>query len=216
MNSKDKISILMAVYNTDFKLVKRAIDSVLNQTFKNFELIIIDDGSNNDSENEILSYAIKHEKKITYLRHQNCSQSLSINKGIKLSNGKYITIIDADDEYKPDHLQKCLNQMQFYDLIASTTQTIVDKESHYYVPNRFDLSQNIHVDDCILFATLFGKRIVFEMYDFVDMYAADADFFEKASENFVVKKLNLRTYIYYRNMPNSISAKVKINNLVLN
>jgi glycosyltransferase involved in cell wall biosynthesis len=216
MNSKDKISILMAVYNTDFKLVKRAIDSVLNQTFKNFELIIIDDGSNNDSENEILNYAIKHEKKITYLRHQNCSQSLSINKGIKLSSGKFITIIDADDEYKSDHLQKCLNQMQFYDLIASTTQTIVDKESHYYVPNRFDLSQNIHVDDCILFATLFGKRIVFEMYDFIDMYAADADFFEKASDNFVVKKLDLRTYIYYRNMPNSISAKVRMNNLVLN
>lgn len=216
MNSKDKISILMAVYNTDFKLVKRAIDSVLNQTFKNFELIIIDDGSNNYSENDILAYCIKHEKKITYLRHQNCSQSLSINKGIKLSNGKYITIIDADDQYKPEHLQKCLNQMQFYDLIASTTQTVVDKESHYYVPNRFDLSQDIHVDDCILFATLFGKRIVFEMYDFVDMYAADADFFEKASEKFVVKKLDLRTYIYYRNMPNSISARVKMNNLVLN
>ena len=40
--------------------------------------------------------------------------------------------------------------------------------------------------------------------------------FEKASENFVVKKLDLRTYIYYRNMPNSISAKVKMNNLILN
>ncbi len=216
MNSKDKVSILMAVYNTDFKLIKRAIDSVLNQTFKNFELIIIDDGSKNDTENEILNYAIKHEKKITYLRHQNCSQSLSINKGIKLSSGNFITIIDADDEYKPNHLQQCLHQMQFYDLIASTTQTVVDKESHYFVPDRFDLSQNIHVDDCILFATLFGKRIVFEMFDFVDMYAADADFFEKVSDSFVVKKLDLRTYIYYRNVPNSISAKVKINNLVLN
>jgi glycosyltransferase involved in cell wall biosynthesis len=216
MISKGKVSVLMAVFNTDFKLIKRAIDSVLNQNFKNFELIIIDDGSNNDSKNSILNYAIKHEKKITYLRHKNCSQSLSINKGVKISNGEFITIIDADDEYKPDHLEKCLDQMQFYDLIASTTETVVDKESNYYVPNKFDLSKNIHVDDCILFATLFGKRIVFELNYFINMYAADADFFEKASDQFKVKKLDLRTYIYYRNIPNSITAKVKINNLLLN
>jgi glycosyltransferase involved in cell wall biosynthesis len=215
MVSKGKIAVLMAVYNTDFKLVKRAIDSVLNQTYKNFELILIDDGSNNDSENNILNYAIQHEKKVTYLRHQNCSQSVSINKGVKISSGEFITIIDADDEYKPNHLQKCLDQMPFYDLIASTTQTVVDKVANYYVPDRFDATQNIHVDDCILFATLFGKRKVFETFDFVDMYAADADFFEKASEKFNVKKLDLRTYIYYRNIPNSISAKVKMKHLAL-
>lgn len=213
---KSKISVIMSVYNTDFKLVKRAIDSVLNQSFKNFELIIIDDGSNNDLENNILKYSLKFERKISYFRHKNCGQSISINKGIKICNGEFITIIDADDEYKPNHLQKCLEQMQFYDLIASTTETVVDIESNYYVPNRFDLKENIHVDDCILFATLFGKREVFELYDFIDMYAADADFFEKASIGFNVKKLDLRTYIYYRNMPNSVSAKVKINNLVLN
>ncbi len=211
-----KISVIMSVYNTDFKLVKRAIDSVLNQSFKNFELIIIDDGSNNDVDNNILKYTLKFENKISYFRHKNCGQSMSINKGIKLCIGEFITIIDADDEYKPNHLQKCLEQMQFYDLIASTTETVVDVESNYYVPNRFDLTQNIHVDDCILFATLFGKKQVFNSYDFIDMYAADADFFEKASNGFKVKKLDLRTYIYYRNMPNSVSAKVKMNNLVLN
>ena len=69
MKNKTKISVLMAVYNTDFFLVKRAIDSVLNQTFQNFELIIIDDGSNNDPENQLLSYAKKHENKVIYLRH---------------------------------------------------------------------------------------------------------------------------------------------------
>ena len=78
----------MAVYNTPFDIVKRAIDSVLNQTFQDFELLIIDDGSTNDSQKLILEYAIEHENKITYLRHKNCSQSESINRGILLTNSE--------------------------------------------------------------------------------------------------------------------------------
>lgn len=206
----------MSAFNTDFKLIQRAINSVLNQTHENFELIVIDDGSSNDFDNKLLKFVIKHEDKITYLRHKNSSQALSINKGVKICKGQFITIIDADDEYKPNHLERCLEHMPFYDLIASTTETIVDDTSNYYVPNRFDVTKNIHVDDCIMFATLFGKREVFESFDFVNMYAADADFFEKASEKFNVAKLDLRTYKYYRNIPNSISATVKNNNLIFN
>ena len=98
------ISVLMSVYNTEFYLVKRAIDSVLNQDYPSFELIIIDDGSKSESTGTLLNYIQKHEEKITYLRHKNCGQAQSINKAIKISEGKYISIIDADDEYKPNHL----------------------------------------------------------------------------------------------------------------
>ncbi len=203
----------MSVYNTPFNFVKRAIDSVLNQEFNDFELIIIDDGSDNNTQNEILNYAIQHEDKITYLRHKNCSQSESINKGILVSNGKYITVIDADDEYKPSHLQTCLSEIKNLDLIASTTETIVNKESDYYVPDRFNNSEVVHVDDCILFATLFGKKEVFKSLNFHNMYGADAHFYERAEQQFMVKKLDLRTYIYYRNNPDSHTARVKIENL---
>ena len=153
MYHKNTISVILSVYNTPFVLVKRAIDSVLNQEFSDFELIIIDDGSNNNTQNEILNYAIQHEDKITYLRHKNCSQSESINKGVLVSNGKFVTIIDADDEYKPNHLLSCLSEIKNLDLIASTTETIVHKEADYYVPDRFNNSALVHVDDCILFAT---------------------------------------------------------------
>ncbi len=199
----------MSVYNTPFELIKRAIDSVLNQDYTNFELIIVDDGSSNGTQNEILNYAILHEDKITYLRHKNCSQSESINKAILICTSDFITVIDADDEYKPNHLSTCLSEMKSLDLIASTTETIVNHESDYYVPDRFDTNKVIHVDDCILFATLFGKKEVFTSLNFKDMYAADAHFYERAEQQFMVQKLDLRTYIYYRNNPDSLTAKVK-------
>ena len=210
-----KISVIMAVYNTDFIFVKRAIDSVLKQSFQNFKLIVVDDGSDYDPEQKLLRYIAPFKHKITYLHHLNCGQSQSINKAILQSESEFVTILDSDDEYEPNHLQACLNEMLNADLIASTTKTIVDKEEDYFVPDKFDRSTSIHVDDCILFATLFGKREVFTRLKFHDSYAADAHFYERASEQFNVKKVDLRTYIYYRNNPNSICAKMKNNNFVL-
>jgi glycosyltransferase involved in cell wall biosynthesis len=215
MTNQTKISVLMAVYNTDFSLVKRAIDSVLNQDFQNFEIIIIDDGSHNDVQNKILDYAKKHENKIQYMRHSNRGQAKSINRGVLNSVGEFITIIDSDDEYKSNHLRYCLQEMHATDLIASNAETIVDSEDDYYVPDQYDPSKLIHVDDCILFATLFGKREVFLDVKFKKKYAADADFYAQAAQKFRVKKVDLRTYIYYRNVPNSICATLKKQNLVL-
>jgi glycosyltransferase involved in cell wall biosynthesis len=213
MKTKNKVAVIMSVYNTPFEMVKRAIDSVLNQTFQDFELLVIDDGSSNDSHQLILEYSIQNEDKITYLRHKNCSQSESINRGIVLTNSEYITVIDSDDEYKDNHLELCLSEIKSLDLIASTTETIVNNESDYFVPDRFNHNEMVHVDDCILFATLFGKKEVFTNLNFLNMYGADAHFYECAEKLYFVEKLDLRTYIYYRNNPNSISAKVKSKNL---
>lgn len=209
MQFTTKISVIMSVYNTPFTLVRRAIDSVLKQDFEDFEFIIVDDGSTNKTQNKILNYVINNENKITYLRHKNCSQAQSINKGVLISNGEFITVIDADDEYKPNHLSTCLSKINSLDLIASTTETIVSNESDFYVPDRFDTNKVIHVDDCILFATLFGRKEVFTSLSFQNMYGADAHFYERASSQFMVEKLDLRTYKYYRNNPNSLTAKVK-------
>jgi glycosyltransferase involved in cell wall biosynthesis len=62
---KYNITVLMSVYNTPFPLIKRAIDSVLNQDYKDFELIILDDGSDIDVQHKIINYDVHHENKIT-------------------------------------------------------------------------------------------------------------------------------------------------------
>jgi glycosyltransferase involved in cell wall biosynthesis len=206
------ISVLSSVYNTDFELVKRSIDSVLQQTFQDFELIVIDDGSDNGSHRQLLDYCMRFEDKITYLRHSNRGQAESINRGVRNCSGQYITILDADDEYKPSHLARCLEVMENYDLISSNADTVVGSPDDYFVPDMTNPTELVHVDDCILFATLFGRREVFEKILFQDGYAADAHFFELAARRYKVGKLNLRSYIYYRNNPNSICGKEKRRN----
>ena len=209
-----KVSVLMTVFNTHFSYTKRAIDSVLKQDFQDFELIIIDDGSKGNNRESLMDYVEKHEDKISYIRHSNRGQSESINRGVLYSLGEYITIIDSDDEYKSNHLSSCLSEINGLDLICSTSETIVDNDNDYYVPDKNDLSKLIHLDDVTLFGTLFGRKKVFTSIDFKTGFAADSDFYERATELFNVKKLDLRTYIYYRNIPNSICAKVKKANLI--
>ena len=208
-----KISVLMAVYNTDFSYIKRAIDSVMCQDFQDFELIVIDDGSKNNDRTALLQYVEKYEDKIVYIRQRNHGQSEAMNRGVLISSGTFITILDGDDEYKPHHLSACLKEVADVDLICSTTETIVDSNDDYYVPDKDDLTKLIHLDETVLFGTLFGRKKVFSSLSFKSGFAADADFYERANTLFNVKKVDLRTYVYHRNIPNSICATMKKENL---
>ena len=199
----------MAVFNTEFHFIKRAIDSVLEQDFQDFELIIIDDGSKGNDRKSLLEYVEKHEDKIVYIRHSNRGQAKSINRGVLISVGEFITILDSDDEYKPFHLSACLQEMEDVDLICSTTETVVNSLDDYYVPDKNDLSKPIHLDDAVLFGTLFGHQKVFKSIDFEGGFAADSAFYERAQIQFRAKKVFQKSYIYYRNNPNSTCAVLK-------
>jgi glycosyltransferase involved in cell wall biosynthesis len=205
----------MTVFNTNLIYTKRAIDSVLKQDFQDFELIIIDDGSKENNRESLMDYVEQYEDKITYIRHSNRGQSASVNRGVLYSQGEYITILDSDDEYKPNHLSTCLREINGADLICSTTETIVDSDNDYYVPDKNDQTKLIHLDEVIMFGTLFGLKKVFTSIDFKTGFAADSDFYEQATQLFNVKKLDLRTYVYHRNIPNSICAKIKKANLTI-
>lgn len=99
------ISILMAVYNEEQSILK-SIKSIQNQTFKNWELIIIDDGSK-DKTFELISKLIFKNSKIKLIKNsKNLGLSESLNKGIKLARAKYIARADADDINLPDRLKK--------------------------------------------------------------------------------------------------------------
>lgn len=96
----------MPVYNGE-KYLKSAIDSILNQTFTEFEFLIINDGSTDSSEEIIKSF---NDSRIVYIKHnQNKGIVATLNNGIDISRGKYIARMDADDIALPNRLQEQLN-----------------------------------------------------------------------------------------------------------
>ena len=109
VKSYPQISVIMAVYNGE-KFLEEAIGSILKQTFLNFEFIIIDDGSEDTSLKIIKNFK---DKRISILENnKNIGLSASLNKGIKLSKGKYIARMDADDISLPERLEKQYNFME--------------------------------------------------------------------------------------------------------
>jgi len=96
------VSILMPVYNTE-KYLREAINSLLNQTFTDFEFVIINDGSSDNSEDIILSY---HDPRIVYFKQENQGVARTLNNGLKICKGKYIRRHDADDISTPNSLKE--------------------------------------------------------------------------------------------------------------
>ena len=104
------ISVLLAVYNTNPKHLNECIDSILNQTFKDFELIILDDCSTNKIAETIKTYK---DKRIRYYRNQkNQGITKTRNKLLTLATGKYIAIHDHDDISMPQRLEKEYNFLE--------------------------------------------------------------------------------------------------------
>ena len=106
----DKISIIIPLYNHK-KYIGFAIESVINQTYKNFEIIIIDDGSKDGSYDEALRYQEKYPGKIKLLKQENQGAHNTINMGISLATGKYVAILNSDDLFKEKKLERCINLM---------------------------------------------------------------------------------------------------------
>lgn len=93
-------SVVVPAYNRE-SFISRCIDSILNQEFENWEAVIVDDGSTDDTRKIILSY---DDERIRYIYKENGGASSARNVALDNTKGKYIAFLDSDDEYKPDHL----------------------------------------------------------------------------------------------------------------
>ena len=108
MNNKPLVTSIIIFYNAA-KFFEEAIDSVFAQTYKNWELLLVDDGSTDNSTDIALRYAKQYPGKVRYLEHkdhQNRGMSATRNLGIKNAKGEYIAFLDADDVWLPYKLEQ--------------------------------------------------------------------------------------------------------------
>lgn len=102
------ISVVIPLYNKE-DCIRKTLDSVLGQSYKNFEVIVVDDGSK-DGSTEIVSSM--NDSRIRLITQKNGGPSSARNRGIKESKGDYVAFVDADDIWSPDYLQEMVNLMK--------------------------------------------------------------------------------------------------------
>ena len=103
MANDELVSVIVPIYNVE-KYLQRCIDSIINQTYKNLEIILVDDGSK-DSSGQICDDYTKKDKRIVVIHKKNGGLSDARNAGMKKAKGAYITFIDGDDEILPDYVK---------------------------------------------------------------------------------------------------------------
>lgn len=137
-SNSPKVSVIIPTHNRAH-LIGRSIQSVLNQTYKDFEIIVVDDGST-DNTREVIKEFQRKDKRIKCIRHEkNKGGSAARNTGIKLARGEYIAFQDSDDEWLPEKLEK---QMGFFKNMPAEVGIIYsdmwritrNEKSYFYSP----------------------------------------------------------------------------------
>ncbi len=204
---KPIVSVIIPTFNRA-ALLERAVKSIFNQTFGGLELIIVDDGSEDDTYAVVQKF-LGERSGIRYVKQANNGLPVSLNVGIKLSAGRFITFLGSDDEYLPEHIEKRLAFLAGHpeiDLLHGGVKIV----GNPYVKDKNNPGKKIHIKDCAVGGTFFGKRIVFtKLGGFKNLnYSEDSEFLERAQKHFNVKKVKFPTYVYYRNVPDSICNNI--------
>jgi len=193
-----EISVILPVWNRAGHLWD-CVQSVLGQTFNDWELIIVDDGSEDDTFITLQPLLFK-EARLRYLRQPHYGLPYSRNAGIQASFGTYLTFIDSDDTYLPIHLESRLSIMRADPGIDMIQGGFITDEP-VTVPDYYRPGEMIALEECVLGPTFFGKRIVFETLEgFRNInYGEDTDFWARASHCFTLKSIiEPKTYSYTR------------------
>lgn len=216
MNPQPLVSVLMPCYNSAVFLHK-AIDSILNQTYRKFEFIIIDDGSNDPTPAIIESYA-QSDTRIKFYRNEvNRKLIYTLNRGVQLSGGEYIMRMDADDISHPERLEKQLTFMLEHpetDICSAgyCYINLSDKKVQRSYP-KTTLSKALHFQSFfstpLTHAVILAKAEVLKknLYDPDFIHSEDFELFSRLLSNGYNLR-NLKEILYYvRINPQSVSYR---------
>lgn len=204
---KPFFSVIICTYNRA-RLLRRPLGSLLNQIETDWEAIIVDDGSTDDTLDVMQEFSAT-DRRVRFIQlGKNHGLGAARNCGVRHSRGRYITFLDSDDEYAMDHLatrKALLVEDDSIRFLHGGARVIGDP----YVINKDNFDRKIHIDECVLGGTFVIRRDVFEEISGFDdvRYAEDTLFFERAAAAGVkMTKTNNASYIYYRNVPGQLTS----------
>lgn len=210
-NGAPSVSVLMPVYNAS-KYLRDAIESILNQTFEDFEFIVINDGSTDSSEEIILSYS---DSRIKYYKNEtNIRLIATLNKGIELCNGKYIVRMDADDISLPMRIEKQFYFMESHPEVAICGSWFESfgKNSGIgrYSANHSDIMFKMLYQCHLCHPSLILRKSSFEQMDYLFdpnfAHAEDYDLFVRIGQRFRIANIQ-EVLVKYRHHEGSVSSK---------
>jgi len=197
-------SVIVTCHNRSH-ILERALKSLLIQDLQDWECLIVNDGSTDDTDAIVQSW-INSDDRFRYLKHGHRGQALTKNAGILASSGLFITFLDSDDEYTPDHLsirKAMLEEYTHLDLLHGGVSIIGDP----YVPDMNNPGQLIHLSECIIGGTfVFSASAIHGLNGFDNVsYGDDTKMFEKAEHaGLSIAKTDYPSYVYHRDMPDSL------------
>ena len=206
-----KVSVIMSVYNGERHL-RESVDSILNQTFKDFEFIIINDGSSDKTMDILKAYG---DKRIILITQDNMGLTKSLNNGIAIAKGRYIARQDADDKSEIDRLEKQVNYMESNLSVGllGTMFKIIDENGMFrrtsYLPvdNEIIKERLVEINQFCHGSVMIRKVALEKVGTYRDYfkYAQDYDLWLRISESFHVSNLPEPLYCY-RELMHAISS----------
>ena len=213
-----KVSVILPVYNAQSYL-RESIDSILAQSFEDFELIIVNDGSTDDSLEIVSSYT---DKRITLINQENAGLPVSLNRAIRVAKGQYLARQDADDVSLPSRLEEqvayldahpqCALLGTWADILVENTPT--DRRLHHPHLNG-DIQIKLLFFNCFVHSSVMIRKIALEksgLYpeDPEKFPPEDYDLWLRIAKYFEVANLP-KPLLQYRELPSSISrSKLQI------
>jgi glycosyltransferase involved in cell wall biosynthesis len=198
-------SVIICTFNRAH-LLPRALDSVIEQTESSWEAIVVDDGSTDNTFEVVRSY-LQAFPNIRYMAHRNRGLAISRNVGIAAAIGDYVTFLDSDDWYAPDHLasrRARLMQNPGVELLHGGCQII----GNPMVPDKHDPTRMLDLHDLVVGGTfVFPRAFAVKIGGFPawSPYSIDGDLFEMLeAQGACIVRTDHRTYIYDRTTPDSI------------
>jgi len=211
------VTILLPAYNCEH-FIKQTIDSVLNQTYQNFELLIINDGSTDNTINIINSYT--DHRLIHILNNENKGLIYSLNKGIQLAKGKYIARIDADDICLPTRIEKQVNWLEQNNntaLVATTICFINENNEHtgFWHLDKMCITEKeiknaMKWECCIAHPSVMMRAATIKMYSYSSKQKHTEDYdlwLQLLSDKLVIEKIN-EPLLLYRVHSNSVTSSI--------